>query len=460
MRSRRASGALAARCGIGAALLLSLATLAHAHGPPRGRGLIVDGDLIIVNIERGLVISTDGGQRWDLHCGMAIGVNSSEQAPMRLLSDKRLMLATSRGVQHSSLDYCDFTVLDSPDATTLVMAAHPTEPLTSLVSTTSEPLQGLYRTGDEGTSFERIGELPEFAFLANGMAYAPSDGTRVYAPANGANSDQTGVAYFMAVSSDGGATFAFNEVAIDADQAGLNLLGVHPTDAQTVMLRRIGRELMREDELLISNDGGQSFSVRMQAEAILALAVKPDGSRMLVGNAEGLFRSDDGGQSFEQVVAERSVSCLHYEGERLWVCLEPIDAIGFAGLSRSDDDGDTLEPVMVFDEVDEPPACAAGTAVAESCDVTWEDWYRELVMPPTQDGGTNGGTDAGADDDAGAPPRPDAATGQDAGASGSGDDGSGGCGCSVPGTRGGHASALLIAMALLASARFLRRRRR
>lgn len=458
MQARRRGAALVGPVGRCLPVLTVLAALAVApvalgHEAPRGRDLLVEGERIIINVNRGLLISTDGGARFDLHCGESFDVNSNEQAPMRLLSDGRLMLSTSSGVQRSSADYCDWNPSPTPDAGAVVLAAHPSEPQTSLVSTTTEsPLQGVYRTTDDGDSFERIGELPQYAFFVGAMAYAPSDASRVYASTQGANAAADAVAHFLSASTDGGATFEHHPVAMDDDQSGIRLLGVHPTNPDVLFARLLGiPEAMRDDQLVVSEDGGLSFRVLTDVNEMRAFAIAADGSRLWVGGADGMWRSDDDGQSFDAVIEERTVSCLHHDGAQLWVCIDPPDQIGFAGLSRSDDGGDTLEPVVTFSDIEEPVVCPEASAVATMCGSAWLDWYDELIAPDASsaDGG-------GLDADAAIGGDGSTADGGPAPPTGAGDDG---CGCSVPGTGGHDAPVWLAASALFVLARMQRRRR-
>lgn len=444
-------------CGL-AVLLVATSTVASAHGPPHGRALLIDGEHIVINVDRGLAISTDGGARFHLYCGRAFGVNSTEQAPMRMLSDRRLMLATSAGVQRSSADYCDWALGETPDAGTLVLAGHPTEPKISLVSTSTETsAQGVYRTVDEGASFERIGELSSSAFLVDGMAYAPGDASRVYASARGLNAAGD-AAYFMAASTDAGATFQLHEVTLEDDQVNVALLAVHPTDPDVLYARLTGVTQTRDDQLVVSTDGGETFSVLMDVEALRAVAIRADGSRMWVGAASGLWRSDDGGQNFEALGEPQPVTCLLHQDGRLWVCIDA--AVGYAGLSRSDDGGETLEHIMTFTDIDEVAPCPAGSAVADDCDMIWDDWAIELLgKDPSAGAGPDASVDSNTDAAVTRVGNSAATDGGDANDDVASKAKSSGCGCRAPGGKTPHGPTAIAALGWLALMWSRRRRR-
>lgn len=451
-------------------LLVALApgrTLAHER--PRGQRVVVDAQRIVVVTNRGLVASADGGAHFDLYCGTAAGLVSTDRPPVQLLPDGRVLLAGYRGVQLSSVDYCDFEPTPLTDGAP-ALATYPGDPLGALVGTNiAVDPQGLYRTRDGGGSFELVHSLPEGAFFLEGLAYAPADPLRVYAAVIGAvgggdDGEDAGVAAgvgvgaSIAASRDGGETFVHHPLPVAADQALHRVLAVDPVDPDTVFVSLAGRvEEGRLDTLLRSRDGGETFQALLSLPELGALVIRPDGGRLWVGAEDGLHVSDDGGDSFLLQHPE-PVTCLTHRGGRLWVCLDWPGVGAVAGLAYSDDGGAGLTRVMSFDDVAAPPACPAGSDVASRCDMAWEDWARELLPPPTppQDAGAPdaGGQMAG---DAGMPSA-DAATADSGVDAGTGGPASSGCGCRL-GPRSRAPVAPLLLGLLLLGARHRRRAR-
>lgn len=112
-----------------------------------------------------------------------------------------------------------------------------------------------------------------------------------------------------------------------------------------------GSDLPNPIGFMVSEDGGQTWQPReLTGQADFhTMATGPDGEVVYGWNGAGeagLYRSRDGGHSWEQARAE----ALHQLGGALSLAVSPHDAEEVwagteAGLLRSDDAGDTWEPV-------------------------------------------------------------------------------------------------------------------
>jgi photosystem II stability/assembly factor-like uncharacterized protein len=145
-------------------------------------------------------------------------------------------------------------------------------------------------------------------------------------------------------SSDFGASFAPLPVsALDSGLTNLNLLSllVHPADPGT---RYLGASF---GEVYLSSDGGQHFERRdLGTPNVLALAGDPlDPLRLYAGTEDGLYRSLDGGASWEdasQGLTERRVFSI---------AVDPADALRLiagtngGGVFASTDGGDSWSPL-------------------------------------------------------------------------------------------------------------------
>ena len=88
------------------------------------------------------------------------------------------------------------------------------------------------------------------------------------------------------------------------------------------------------------------------------LAVDPsDADVIFVGDeARGLFRSSDGGDSFEETQPSIASACLGYGGGSLWSCTPGLPQQ--TALVRATNATDEVEPIMAFAEVDHLVDCA------------------------------------------------------------------------------------------------------
>lgn len=137
-----------------------------------------------------------------------------------------------------------------------------------------------------------------------------------------------------------------------------------------------------------------------------------DGALWLgIGDKGGLFRSTDDGLTFEQVHRDsvQSVTCLTQRGERLWMCANM--APNTSGVWYSDDGGESFEELMTFPDVTSPVMCEDLEAQV-LCSREWYDFDLE------QRALAGGGTGSDPEPDAGMEPTPnDAAEQGEAGAS-------------------------------------------
>jgi hypothetical protein len=143
------------------------------------------------------------------------------------------------------------------------------------------------------------------------------------------------------------------------------LLAIDPLDENKLYARVLGASA---ETLAISDDGGLSFvqsvSIPGKLNALLRLA---SGTLLVAGTAgtQGVgYRSHDGGQTFEAWSAAPHVHALAERSGKLYVAGDSY-ADGYA-LAESDDEGESLRPLLEFKQVQALKACVA-EACAESC---------------------------------------------------------------------------------------------
>jgi photosystem II stability/assembly factor-like uncharacterized protein len=94
--------------------------------------------------------------------------------------------------------------------------------------------------------------------------------------------------------------------------------------------------------LLASSDGGQTWKRTLEA-GLMGLAVNPADPQLIVATGPGIFRSDDGGTNWTQVMPLDQGA-----GPVAWAKTDPDVAyvVGFdRTLYRTEDGGQTWQPV-------------------------------------------------------------------------------------------------------------------
>jgi MYXO-CTERM domain-containing protein len=396
----RATGRRTAGAALTWGALLFACAVARAHEPPKGLALVwPDGardGLPVVLTNRGLVFADTGGARLSLRCNEAYGVNTAARPRLWADAQGRLVLATYAGVSSSADRGCSWhKQAGLPEAIGRPIQ-HPRQPNALLVATVDvEPGSSLLVSDDYGASWSLRGQTaPYQAYTA--LAWAPSEPARVYASGMKIDLAAAQVLWLWAVSSDGGRTF--EELTVERERKPLV---VHPENPDVVFAYELVDALADRYRVLRSEDAGRTFEQVIEVSDVTSFAASPGGREMWLGAGRngGLYRSRDHGKRFARVYEDiQEVQCLHQRAGKLWVCANMRPNVD--GLWTSEDGGQTFERVFTFNEVSEPVRCDAAEAMG-LCELPWLDWQRELL--------TWAAPDAGAPDAGNAPPSaPDA----------------------------------------------------
>jgi photosystem II stability/assembly factor-like uncharacterized protein len=231
---------------------------------------------------------------------------------------------------------------------------------------------GVWRTSDAGQVWQPVFDGPPSGSIG-ALAVAPSNPDVVYAGAGEADM-RSDISYGDGVyrSSDGGRSWRHLGLA-DSRQIGRIL--VDPHDPDLVLVAALGHGFGPNPErgVFRSADGGKSWEkvlYRDDDTGAIDLAADPDDARTvyaalwnvrrppwstyapLGGPGSGLYKSSDGGRTWRQVVAPGlpaaqlgriGVAVAAGRGGRRVYAL--IDAAGAAGLYRSDDGGESWSRV-------------------------------------------------------------------------------------------------------------------
>ena len=360
---------------------------AQAHGRFPNAGLVVrhptDANRLVVRSTYGLLHSDDGGGRWLWSCAAAIGWNSDTEDPVVQFTAERLLVGSFKGLAISSPDACDWRFLGGAGEGKFFRDIVLSDP-THAFAVASNGLGNdafavqVWQSSDAGNSWSTLGVAPPSDFLAVGISTS-ADGGRIYLSGRDGNS-AAGYHSVLQRSDDGGQSWQRMLVPSAAnDNAVSYLAAVHPTRPDVVYVANIevlGIEV-KKYQLMVSEDGGQSFTSLFQRErAVAGFALSPDGSQLALGGPEdGLFVGATSDHKLSQVNTLR-VGCLSWHPEGLYACADEFKD-GFA-LGLSQDNGATFEALMHLDSPCGVLECAASTVVGKDCPARWNVEKTEL----------------------------------------------------------------------------------
>jgi MYXO-CTERM domain-containing protein len=391
----------------------------QAHGRfPNANGLVfhpTDTDRWVVRSTRGLMVTTDGGHTWHWMCLEVAEASTfgQEDPAFAMMGDGALVATTGlQGVVRSDPTWCAWTeavLSDEMRYFVIDQARHPTLPNSTFVVTSSggSTVNGVYRSDDGGHTWEATSDGGIDAILFESIAVAPSDPEVLYLTAIRPGSSPPEA--FVYVSTNGGADWAEPPTGIELLDGEVRpvVAGVDPTDPERVFVRILHNDFVSEpppERLLLSEDGGVSFTPVHSSPHLRSFAISPDGTTVWVGDDQGggLWRSTNGGHDYE-LIGSRQVHCLEWHDGLLWMCTNNSRE-GFA-VATSDDLGDSFTPVFAFDNLQGLFPCPDDTLI-ETCDAFIIcDALPELGLDPDalvpQAGCSGGLADAGGAQDAG-----------------------------------------------------------
>jgi photosystem II stability/assembly factor-like uncharacterized protein len=313
------------------------------------------GDLGNAYIGTGVLKSLDGGRTW-------ARVSNSTLPPMGLINDiavdptnpSRVYVAQTAAFDRALNGFTESGFFLSTDGgvswvKTLAgnarnVAVHPTSPQTLYLAmryTQDDTTGGVYKSTDGGLTWAEVYKSP-YTLLSTRdvrVALTPSDPRRVYVYVG--RTDGSAEAR-LEVSSDGGATWSNRGVAcLDAGQMGYNTyLYASPADAKTVYVG--SRDIFKSTDggLTWTNLTGNfippfsdkcSFSYAPNFSKAHAdqhsFAFSPsDPEVFFAGNDGGVYKSEDGGRSFQSLNSTLSLT------QFVHLSLHPTDpAISYGG---------------------------------------------------------------------------------------------------------------------------------
>ncbi len=385
---------------LGAALSLTLPAAAEAHAPPQATGIFpVLGSSEVarwVRTNRGLITFAGEAAEPRLLCHEAYGAVLSETPPLIVGPAGALVATFGAGIVRVAPDGCSATPVQAPlgERRVLDMAISQDGSRHYLLISPSATEQGaLLTSDDDGSTFTEAAALDVFG---TALRISPSNPERIYVTAQRETEDGQ-PAHELLVSTDDGTTFKNLVVELLDSEVRAFVLAVDPTDEQRVFLRTLAGNPDDPERLLLSEDGGESFSVVFEGVGPLAFAI--DETNAWVGGRDGVARSADRGKSFQVMPdAPTLVGCLVAEQGSLSVCGYQDNEFGVVRLAA---DGQSFVRDLKFSEVTQQVACPADAPVLSSCGPVFQHWLEEVsgvaplpVGPSPGAGGSIGGSAA------------------------------------------------------------------
>jgi MYXO-CTERM domain-containing protein len=418
-----------------AALLGAAPAWANGRFPAAGQVLVdpADGQHLVLRATFGLLRSRDRGASAGWICEAAIGYAGQEDPMMALGGDGALLAGIYEGLAISRDDGCAWSLaggalagLSVIDLSVRPQGAHETLVLAAALAGGGDGKPRVFRSLDGAQSFAELpAPLPD-DLLALTLDAAPSDPATIYV------SGRFGAPDYQAAlirSLDSGESWERLDIAGVKDRLPY-IAAIAPDDPQTVYLRLDDQP---GDALLVSHDGGAQWTTLFQGKgALLAFALSPDGSELVVGgDKDGVQHSKTAAPAFTQVASIKA-RCATWAKDGLYVCADPL-LDGFA-LGFSTDGGKTLAPAMQLTAACGALACPAASSVGAHCPGAWAAVAAKIdAKSCAPDAGTSAASSGGS-------------TGGEAS----------GCGCGVA----GEPSSMLVSMVTLLVTALARRRRR
>jgi len=440
-----------------AAVVLAAPAAAYADGAfPDSQTILTPEDrpqeiLLVTNF--GLITSADNGKTWLWSCeqsGNALG----DFYQLTPAPKNRLFTVANQNLAYTDDASCGWQMATGAVVGQSITDAYldPVGGTRVLAIAVANQVYSLYPSTDTGMTFASATYQTGTGVTMAGVEIARSDANVVYVSLRAADGSPQ-----LARSSDGGAHFTVNDLSADLGMGLLRIVAVDPQDPNRVLLRFLGTN---DQSLALTVDGGVSATKPVTINGNFnAYTRLPSGTILVAGliqysTVPGLFRSHDGGTSFEMVANPPSIRALSQRGALLYAAADNFGD-GYA-IGTSTDEGTTWQALMTFADVSAINPCLK-TACQDTCatEVGLSLWTADVCSadPPVSTGtaGTGGGT--GGTSGAGG-----AGRGGTTGAGGTGGTGgtppsSGHSGCAVAGPRAGGNEPLVFLLLLALTVR-------
>jgi hypothetical protein len=425
---------------------------AHANGrfPASSQLVLMPGNPSVMALRTtfGLLFSADHASSWYWTCEKAVGYGGVEDPMLGITATGTILAGMFEGLASSPDTGCSWSLVGGGLTKQVVidLVVRPDTPSTALALTSTYAGDGglilfhsqLFITTDGGSTWSPHGMPIDPTLLTETVEVAASDPHRIYV--TGIRGQGAMTTASLMVSYDDGMTWMDRPIPLDltVPERGAYIAGVDPNTPDRVYVRTTGEtsNMMTSGRLLVTANAGMAFSAAYTAtvtgsSSLPGFALSADGSKVYVGNADGLMIAPSSTMAFTKQ-SSIQVQCLTVSGTTLYACSNEVS--GFI-LGSSTDDGASWTPLLHLTTMCGPLTCPAGSSSTQ-CQPNWPALAASLGAPI--DAGCGAAGDAG-------PPPPKPAPGKGCG------------GCSEASQLGGSAAALAALAAILALA--IRRRK-
>jgi hypothetical protein len=376
-----------------AAWLWLAASAVHAHAPvPRRVVLTPDASAIALSLPGfGLLFRPRSDQPFSYVCDALLGLKPSDTVPsLAFLADGSLLIGSADGVRNLAPDGCPRANAggELAAASVVAMAVRPGTPEIAY-AVVSGSSAGLWRSLDGGKHWELRSKVDE-SELTSALVVSASNPDHVYLSVRAAAGP------IVLASTDGGASLTKHAqdlalTLLSADGRALFPLWAISRDALTVGNRGLA--------ILRAQGPAGPWQTMLRVNYFGGLVVDAAGVIWVGDEIGGLYRSDDGGDSFRNSDSDADLGCLASSGGgALWACTpgtpkEPALQKLVSGQPRTD--------IVAISAVDQLVSCP-GLDVAKTCAAAWVEWQRDVRLLPvtSQDAGAAAPADAGQSADA------------------------------------------------------------
>lgn len=344
----------------------------RAHAPlAREVALAPDGERVAVRMPGfGWVVRGAADEPFVYVCDALLGVEPLQaDVPFAYRADGSLLVGTANGLRRLAPDGCPASsaATELSGVPVVALAVHPDD--ANLVHALADgAAPELYRSDDGGEQWELRSRLPAGAPVT-ALVLVAGDPESVYVSRSSAVLGTT-----LSKSTDAGASFEPFAQARD-----LVMLHSEPGPGGRLWARASAdappRVALMRAELA---EGPWQEALRVNFFGGFAIDASTAGDVVWIGDeGGGLFRSEDGGESFDELHADVGVACLGRGREGLWACTPGLpDAPAVVTLARPDGAFDTA---LVLAEVDRLVECGPALDVASVCAAAWNEWRVDVL---------------------------------------------------------------------------------
>jgi hypothetical protein len=330
----------------------------------------------------GPLFSTDGGDTWGWMCESAVGYGGTYDPDYAVTATGAVFATTFDGLKVKRPGSCVWelspfgetfaaNVAAASDGTVYVAISTPGNPS---VNPPLPPDYKFYRSTNDGMSFDAgVVVTPEGEEWWQSLEAAPSDPNILYM--TGYRFQGAGMSNLLLMfrSANGGQTWTSLPVNAftTTERTDLEIVAVHPTDPDRVLLRVTDWDDVIGDDFWLTTNGGQSWTNVLRLNNYGFGVFRANGDAVIATPGSGIFRSTDGGMTFSPVTAPAAgfpdVYCLREVGGLLWACTQNYAQAPYDAAIMTTTDFMTWTHVMRFMDDVRPMVCPAGTIQEDCC---------------------------------------------------------------------------------------------